>query len=513
MSNSTASHITLRAAGLALLAIVVRPAVAQQLPPGPQPMPELRRGANGEIEVAPSSSATGAPAAARPTPAPPPAPVATRPLPAARTVPATQPANPPAAKPEPKETQTNLAPSTPPAEARPAASEPAPSKTTATFVAKHYQLSPDKLPPPGTTKPGDLEPTRVQRGPTDWPVAPPEFAVSMFARNVGDARWLCVAPNGDVFLADSGNGKIMMLRDDGTGVAKTITTFAAGFTEPHGMAFHNGFFYVADVNAVWRIPYRDGDQTASDAPVRVTKSHDLRPAGEHRAREIAFGRDGALFLAIGAAEDVSDNDPPPDATIQEIDAKGAMSTFASGLRNAVGLAVDPATGDLWGTVNERDRLGGDLPPDYLARIGKGDFFGWPYAYVGPHADPVYGSKHPDLVSKTKVPEILFEPHSAPNAVVFYTGTQYPADYANNAFVALHASGPYDHPDGYKVVRVKFANGQAVAGYDDFVTGFMQPGSNPPHVWGTPAGLAIAKDGSLLIADESVVWRVTYKGKR
>lgn len=190
-----------------------------------------------------------------------------------------------------------------------------------------------------------------------------------------------------------------------------------------------------------------------------------------------------------------------------------MSTFASGLRNVVGLAVDPATGDLWGTINERDRLGSNLPPDYLARIGRGDFFGWPYAYVGPHADPVYGNKHPDLVSKTKTPEVLLEPHSAPLGVVFYTGAQFPSDYANNAFVALHASGPYDRPDGYKVVRVEFANGRPVGGYDDFVTGFMQPGSNPPRIWGTPAGLAVAKDGSLLIADESIIWRVTYKGKR
>jgi glucose/arabinose dehydrogenase len=158
---------------------------------------------------------------------------------------------------------------------------------------------------------------------------------------------------------------------------------------------------------------------------------------------------------------VADDEPPISATVQEVKLDGTMKTFASGLRNVVGLAVNPTTDELWGTVNERDKLGGGLPPDYLAHIGEGDFFGWPYAYVGPHPDPVYGSKRP-LVAKTKRPEVLFKPHSAPLGVIFYNGVQFPAEYRGDAFVALHATGPYNLPDGFKVVRVMFANGNTGA---------------------------------------------------
>lgn len=397
------------------------------------------------------------------------------------------------------------------AQGLPPASAPVPA--TAATVATRYDVSAERMPAPNTTWPADLEPYTFRRTPRLAPRVPAGFAVSLFAENVGNARWLAVAPNGDVFLAASGNGKIMMLRPGKRTLAsEKITTFARGFDKPHGMAFHDGAVYVADRRAVWRLPYRAGEETLSGPPQRVTAAPDLRRTGEHWTREIAFDAQGRLYLAIGARGDVLDDDPPPDATVQQVMPDGSMTTFAGGLRNVVGMAVYPGTSQLWGTVNERDRLGGGLPPDYLTRIDKGDFYGWPYAYVGPHPDPVYGKERPDLVAKTRLPDVLFEPHSAPLAVVFYDGSQFPPEYRGDAFVALHGSGPYGRPDGYKVVRVRFANGMPVGGYEDFVTGFMVAGTNPPKVWGTPCGLAVANDGSLLIADEEAVWRVAYTGK-
>lgn len=388
----------------------------------------------------------------------------------------------------------------------------APPAVTAT-VGTRFAIWADNLPAPNTTRPTSLEPYTLPRPAGVKPTVPASFSVSIFAANVGNARWLAVAPNGDVFLAASADGKILMLRDTkGRGVADMVTTFAAGFSKPHGMTFHDGALYVGDLSAIWRLPYHDGDTVLAGEPQRVTKARDLRPAGWHWTREIVFDSKGRLYLAIGARGDVADDDPPPDATVQEVKPDGGMTTFAGGLRNVVGMAVYPGTDELWGTVNERDTLGGALPPDFLTRIDRGDFFGWPYAYIGPHPDPTYARKRPDMVARTKLPDLLFEPHSAPLAVVFYTGAQFPTEYKGDAFVAFHASGRYDKPDGYKVVRVRFANRRPLGGYEDFVTGFMLAGANPPRVWGRPAGLAVAKDGSLLIADEKEVWRVAYTGK-
>lgn len=392
-----------------------------------------------------------------------------------------------------------------------AATAAAPAAVAAT-VGTRYDLSADGMPAPNTTPPDDLEPYNFVRTPGLAPRAPEGFSVSVFAAHIGNARWLAVAPNGDVFLAASGNGKIVMLRDEkGAGVATKVTTFAVGLAKPHGMAFHDGGFYVADQRGIWRFPYRDGDTIASGPPKRVTAAADLRFTG-HWTREIVFDSKGRLYLAIGSIGDAADDEPPTSATVQQVAADGTMTTFAAGLRNVVGMAVYPGTDQLWGTVNERDQLGGGLPPDFLTRIDKAAFYGWPYAYVGPHPDPVYGKKRPDLVAETKLPDVLFEPHSAPLAVVFYEGLQFPAEYKGDAFVAFHASGPYGKPDGYKVVRVRFANARPIGGYEDFVTGFMLAGTNPPRVWGSPAGLAVAKDGSLLIADEEAIWRVAYTRK-
>ena len=200
--------------------------------------------------------------------------------------------------------------------------------------------------------------------------------------------------------------------------------------------------------------------------------------------------------------------------MQKIDATGHLSTFVSGTRNPVGLVLKPGTNDLYITVNERDGYGDSLVPDYFTRISQGDFFGWPYAYSGPHADPTYGPKRPDLVAKTKVADVLFQSHSAPLGIAFYDGKQFPAEYSGDAFVALHGSWNSGKPTGYKVVRVKFANGHPTGEYQNFVTGFWDGSSSPAKVWGRPVGLLVTKDGSLLISDDAgkALWRVTYTGK-
>jgi len=199
--------------------------------------------------------------------------------------------------------------------------------------------------------------------------------------------------------------------------------------------------------------------------------------------------------------------------VQKVTADGHLQTFAAGLRNPVGIAFYPGTNDLYVTVNERDGLGDGLVPDYFTRIRQGDFFGWPYAYIGRHPDPDYGAKRPDLVAKTKVPDVLFQSHSAPLGLVFYEGDQFPADYKGDAFVALHGSWNAAAPTGYKVVRIKFANGRPIGGYEDFLTGFWNGSTSPAQVWGRPAGLLVAKDGSLLVADDDgkTIWRVRYVG--
>ena len=309
-------------------------------------------------------------------------------------------------------------------------------------------------------------------------------------------------------------GEVLRLRDTrGEGVADQVQVFTTGFNNPHGIAIRDGQLYISDTNAVWRAPYRDRETIPFSDFKRVTAAADLRPAGDHPTRDITFDLTGKLYLAFGSRDDVSEA-PLPDATVEVVADDGTMSPFATGLRNVEGLAFYPGTNDLWVTVNERDSLGARVPADFLAHVRANDFFGWPYAYNGPNPDPVYGVKRPDLVAKTRIPEVLFEAHSAPLGLVFYTGKQFPAEYRNDAFVAIHGSGPYDKPDGYKVVRVPFKGGKPVGGYEDFITGFFGYRGSQVSMWGSPSQLAVAADGSLLVVDDknNCVWRVAYKGK-
>ncbi|MBS0279085.1 MAG: PQQ-dependent sugar dehydrogenase, partial [Proteobacteria bacterium] len=303
--------------------------------------------------------------------------------------------------------------------------------------------------------------------------------------------------------------KITILR--GTDKATTVATFADGFNRPHGLAFHNGALYVGDADAVWKVEYKNG-ALKGGKKTRITRND--FPKGGHSTRDIAFGPDGSLYVAIGSGANIEEGEPAERAAVSKVNADGTLSTFASGLRNPVGIVFYPGTDNMFVTVNERDGYGDDLVPDYLTHVQKGAFYGWPWAYIGHNPDPTYGKNRPDMVAKTVVPDLLFQSHSAPLGLVFYEGSQFPKDYKGDAFVALHGSWNNAHPTGYKVVRVKFAGGKPVGGYDDFLTGFAKPGTSPAQVWGRPAGLAVAKDGSLLVADDAgkTVWRVAYTGK-
>jgi glucose/arabinose dehydrogenase len=388
---------------------------------------------------------------------------------------------------------------------------------TSSFAAdqpgQHFELKASDLPKPYATPAVENSSQGIARPSGALPQVPKGFAVSLYADNLSNPRWMAVAPNGDVFITEPDANKITLLRDTkGSGHADVRLIYATGFRQPHGLAFHDGYLYVGDVNAIWRIPYKDGDSKAKSRE-RVTKQHDLGIGG-HFTRDIAFGPDGTLYLADGSNENIGDNDAPFRAAVSVVNPDGTLSQFATGIRNPVGIAFYPGSNQVWVSVNERDGLGDGLVPDYFTHLDKGGFYGWPWAYTGHNPDPTFGSKRPDMVAKAVVPDVLFQSHSAPTGLVFYEGAQFPAEYKGDAFVSLHGSWNSSKPTGYKIVRVHFANGKPVGGYDNFLTGFWDGSTSPAKVWGRPAGLAVAKDGALLVADDEgkAIWRVSYTGK-
>ena len=379
---------------------------------------------------------------------------------------------------------------------------------------QHFLLRPQDLPKPYATPAVANNNTNIPRPAGTMPQAPKGFMVSIFADHLDNARGLLTAPNGDVFLAERNAGKITVLRDaKGSGKADQRFTFITGLTKPQGMALREGWFYFSDQMAVWRVPYKPG-QTVAGKPQRITVAADLRNSGMHATRNLALAPDGTVFVEMGSHDNVSEYQP--GAKVFKVDAKGQLVEYASGIRNPVGIAMYPGTSDLFVAVNERDGLGDNLPPDYFTSVKPGGFYGYPWSYIGKNPDPDLGTRRPDMVAKAIVPDVLFPAHSAPTGLVFYTGDNFPAEYKGDAFVSLHGSWNTSEPHGYKVVRIRMKNGHVVGGYDNFLTGFWDGKSkNPPLAWGRPVGLTVAKDGSLLVADDvgQTVWKVTYTGKK
>lgn len=392
-------------------------------------------------------------------------------------------------------------------------------------LGQRFELHPADMPKPFATESASNGASTVALGPFVVPDVPEGFTANRFAEGLANARWMAVAPDGEVFLAEPRAGRISLLIDrNQDGKADEHHIFASGLNRPHGLALRGGFLYVADLKHVWRYRWQPGQTRAEGSPQPVTPAGALGGGGGHWTRNIAFSPTGkGLFVAIGSAGNISEN-PVPRATIVRFEfdeSKGEAfdrRVYASGLRNPVGIAFHPDTGQLYTVVNERDGLGDELVPDYLTSVLDGGFYGWPYAYIGPNPQPGFAELRPDLVKRTIVPDLLFRSHSAPLGLVFAKDMDVPADWKDDAFVALHGSWNAAKPRGYLVVRAPFADGRPEGWYEAFATGFhvrTREGlfvEQTAEVWGRPAGLAVAADGSLLIADDvaNVIWRVARK---
>ena len=331
------------------------------------------------------------------------------------------------------------------------------------------------------------------------PSVPKGFRINVFAADFKEPRWMAIAPNGDVFLADSGAGKVIILRDpEHKGSAQQNEVFAKGLKQPYGIVFHDDYVYVADTDALLRLKY---DAKTSKATGEAEHLMDL-PTGGHWTRSLALAPDGQhLFLGIGSSSNISIEDDSRRAAIIMCDLDGKNARlYATGLRNATGIGIDPQSGKLWASVNERDGLGNDLPPDYLTSVQDGGFYGWPYSYIGNNVDPRVKPQKPDLTAKAIVPDVLLGAHRAPLEFAFYNGKQFPENYRGGIFLAEHGSWNRSPRAGYQVVFVPFKNGKPSGDPIPFLTGLV-PDPGKSEVYGRPVGVAVATDGSLLVSDD------------
>jgi glucose/arabinose dehydrogenase len=300
-----------------------------------------------------------------------------------------------------------------------------------------------------------------------------------------------------------------------------VETFASGLSQPFGIAFYPPgpepqWIYVANTDSVVRFPYHNGDLKARGPAQKICDlpGGGLLRGGGHWTRDIAFSSDGkTMFVSVGSHSNDDDSDTHPAeknrADILQFNPDGSsQKVFASGIRNAVGIAVHPSSGELWASVNERDELGDNLVPDYITHIQPNGFYGWPWWYMGGVQDPRHKGKHPELKDKVITPDVLIQPHDASLEMVFYQGKQFPQQYRGDIFASEHGSWNRASRTGYEVIRVPMHGGtRAKASYEDFLTGFVTPEGK---VWGRPVGIAVAADGSLLVSDDGgeVIWRVS-----
>jgi glucose/arabinose dehydrogenase len=376
--------------------------------------------------------------------------------------------------------------------------------------------------------------------PGGMPTAASGLAVRAFATGLDHPRFLYVLPNGDVLVAETnappkpddqkgirgwffkriqkkaGQGvpsanRITLLRDaDGDGTAETRTAFLENLNSPFGITLVGHRLYVADSDALLSFPYEEGATKITAPGVKVV---DL-PAGtinHHWTKTVVASRDGShLYVSIGSNSNAGENGLDKEvgrAAILEVDpAKGTSRIFASGLRNAAGLSLQPQSGELWAAVNERDEIGSDLVPDYMTAVKDGGFYGWPFSYYGQHIDQRVKAQRPDLVAKAIVPDYALGAHTASLGLVFYDSNLLPKHYSGGAFVGQHGSWNRKPRSGYKVIFVPFADGRPAGAAEDVLTGFLDAGGN---ALGRPVGVAVDHAGALLVADDvgNTVWRV------
>ncbi|MDB6127984.1 MAG: sorbosone dehydrogenase [Verrucomicrobia bacterium] len=374
---------------------------------------------------------------------------------------------------------------------------------------------------------------------------PAGFKIELFASGLSAPRLLRVAPNGDIFIAETATGRIRVLRAaDGASAPSQNEIFADHLRAPFGIAFYPAgpepqWIYIANINSVVRFPYRNGDLAARGKP-EVIVPQLSGSTGGHTTRDIAFSADGRrMFISVGSGSNVAEGigrksqaevqtweaahgfgaawkseTSRADILVTDPEGRAPLRTFATGIRNAVGLAIQPVTGELWCSTNERDGLGDDLVPDYITSVREGGYYGWPWYYMGNHEDPRHAGARPDLAGRAIVPDVPLQAHSASLEMMFYpadTGiAAFPAEYHGDIFAALHGSWNRATRTGNKVIRVHLENGKPTGGYEDFVTGFVIDNRT---VWGRPVGVAVAHDGALLITDDAsdTIWRVAYIG--
>ena len=407
-----------------------------------------------------------------------------------------------------------------------------------------HRIDLDALPAPYATPSATNFPNVVPKPEGAELKLPPGFTVSVFATDLTGPRVMRIAPNGDIFVAETQSGRIKVLKPnaDHSGVASS-STFAQGLVQPMGMQFYPAgdspeWLYVAEMNRVVRYPYRTGDTTARDVPEVVVPQ--LSPTGGgHYTRDLVFSLDGnRMFVSVGSNTNVGENigtKTPEEIAAWEAerglgaawgdeenraavlvfdvgsDAPGRL--WATGLRNCVGLSMQPETGDVWCTVNERDQIGDDLVPDYSTRMPEGAFFGWPWYYMGDYEDPRHAGERPDLVGKVMRPDVPYQAHSAADALEFYTATSgaaaFPSEYVGDAFAVLHGSWNRAFRTGHKIVRVPIENGVPTGEYIDFLVGFI---TEDGGTWGRPVSATVASDGSLLVSDDgaNLIYRIAYE---
>ena len=399
------------------------------------------------------------------------------------------------------------------------------------------------LPAPFATPSAGNFPTAVPRPANASLSVPAGFTVKQFASNLSNTRIVRVAPNGDIFVSETAQNRIRVLRaDDGADSPSENRVFAQGLNRPFGTAFYPTgddprWLYIALNNSVVRIPYHNGDLIASGAVEVVIPSLSDTTSG-HTTRDVVFSKDGTrMFIAVGSESNAGEamgQKTPAEVTAWEADhglgaawgsethranilvtdpeGREPLRPYATGIRNPVGLAIHPTSGELWVSTNERDGLGDNLVPDYVTRVKEGGFYGWPWYYIGSFEDPRHAGERPDLAGKAIVPDVLEQAHSASLQMTFYTASNgpaaFPPEYHGDAFVALHGSWNRATRTGYKIVRIPLNNGVPTGRYDDFLTGFVTTDRN---VWGRPVGVAVARDGALLMTEDAngTIWRIAY----
>jgi len=391
-------------------------------------------------------------------------------------------------------------------------------------------IRPTDLPKPGATASSANVSRVVRRPAAAMPQVPAGFKVELLAEGLSGPREMKTAPNGDIFVSETRAGRIRVLRlaDDGSKVVKN-EIFASGLGQPFGIAFFPGdkpqWVYVANTGSVVRFRYQTGDLKAADRPETVVGE---LPRGGHSTRDIVFTRDGKrMLVSVGSESNVAEGikGSPAEDSKSALGASSGDETgradvlsfapdgtdariFATGIRNCVGLAVHPTTGDAYCSTNERDGFGDDLVPDYVTRIREGTFFGWPWFYIGNHEDPHHAGERPDLKDKITVPDVLIQAHSASLGLTFYDGSAFPAEYRGDGFAAEHGSWNRAKRTGYKVIRIRMKDGVPTGEYEDFMTGFV---INNSEVWGRPVGVTVTRDGALLVSEDGngTVWRITH----